>query len=360
MRFFSILLLFVNITSAQITLILTDGKRISGTQISENANFVVIDAGGSQLSVLKSLIDTIVPGTEPADLASSAAEADITNGSTVADPSPAIADSPGTAGATLTSANVKPVSAPRPPKPMTVTRATRLSLEALLEKPDAIESLDLSYQNLDALSGQIVFFKNLKRLDLKGNNLEKLPPEIGDLTRLTELDLRLNRISQLPAEISNLTGLAVLLLTGNDFTARGLAELRSLLPFTRVIASPSGLLRSKKDRPRPIAADDRATLDSLQQRCSMGDAGACRQLGSFWEELSDNERAALAYEEGCRSDSRDTSDAALTCCVEAAEFFNEFIRDRETAQSLYDHVCTMESHHAETACERADRLRRRK
>jgi hypothetical protein len=236
---------------------------------------------------------------------------------------------------------------------------SRPSLDSLLDHPKAVTTLDLSFGNLTELSGKIMFFTNLRRLDLKGNKLRTLPAEIGDLTKLTDLDLRLNRLTQLPPEISNLTGLKYLLLTGNALSAEALNTLRSQLPFTKIICSPAGLIRSQNDRPAPLTIAGMRAIDSLSGPCGQGSPGACRALGSLYEELHDFERAILAYEGGCRLNSNDTSKSALTCCMEAAEFYAEFLNDRETSMNLYKHVCQLGSYFTEEACEHMMKKRRK-
>jgi hypothetical protein len=227
------------------------------------------------------------------------------------------------------------------------------SLDYLLDAPLKVKVLDLSNAGLNEISGKIMFFTNLTSLDLRDNNLTELPPEIGDLTKLTTLDLRMNHLTRLPQEVSNLTGLQYIFLTGNNFSGKELSQVRKLLPFTRIIHIPlSTYLR--KEKPRTPSSDLRRTIDSLEALCRQSQPQACEILGSIYEELNDLEQATITYDEGCRQSAQDTSKAALTCCMEAAEFYGSFLKDKVTARLIYRYVCVMAKHFAGTACDRTD------
>jgi hypothetical protein len=350
---------------AGLTVRLKDGTVLRGDEESQNVNYIFLNNNGFRITILKSLIDTILETESaapdaPNNAVETAAPAPTPDGADTAAPLPVPADSPRVAGSAAPSGSptVPPILKPRsgeieiaPPLP---------DLDSLLNNPKAVESLDLSYGSLSELSGKIMFFTNLRRLDLKGNKLRTLPPEIGDLTRLTELDLRLNRFTEIPPELSNLTGLKHLLLTGNDLPSQALSMAQAQLPFTQIICGPASLLRSQDDRPRPLTAADKQTLDSLAVACANGASATCAELGALYEELRDYERAILAYDQGCRMSARDTTRSALTCCMEAAEFYAAFLNDRQRSSIIYKHVCLLGSYFSDEACERIAKKKRKR
>ena len=52
--------LCVSLSLAGIRVVLKDGTAVEGEKKSENMNFLVLDAGGSPVSILKTIIDTII------------------------------------------------------------------------------------------------------------------------------------------------------------------------------------------------------------------------------------------------------------------------------------------------------------
>ncbi|MGB5420430.1 leucine-rich repeat domain-containing protein, partial [Algibacter sp.] len=66
----------------------------------------------------------------------------------------------------------------------------------------ALESVDLSYNGLDAIPATIANLTNLKTLNLQNNKLKKLPQVMESLTSLTSLNLYYNEISEIEALLS--------------------------------------------------------------------------------------------------------------------------------------------------------------
>jgi internalin A len=96
----------------------------------------------------------------------------------------------------------------------------REELLAIIEqaKQRGQTSLDLRFQDLDALLPEISQLTNLTSLDLSSNQLTVLPKEIGQLTNLRSLDLSSNQLTVLPREIGQLINLTSLDLSSNRLT----------------------------------------------------------------------------------------------------------------------------------------------
>ena len=83
--------------------------------------------------------------------------------------------------------------------------------------------LDLSNNQLTAVSREIVNLSSLGRLNLAENQLASLPPEFGYLASLFWLDLSGNQLSALPPGFGNLSALSYLFLSENQLTTLPLA-----------------------------------------------------------------------------------------------------------------------------------------
>ncbi len=70
---------------------------------------------------------------------------------------------------------------------------------------NSIEKLDIPFCNIEAISDNIRYFKNLKYLRVTGCNLNEVSPEIGKLQNLEYLDISNNpALTSLPKEIKQL------------------------------------------------------------------------------------------------------------------------------------------------------------
>jgi hypothetical protein len=324
--------------------VLKDSTVIEGKKVSENLNFIVIDVGGSNLSLLKSKIDTIINLDAKVSEQDSSKQAAPIRKKAAAKPAK----------------KSKPI--PRPPKPKPAPRIAapskparpvpRLTIEQHLENNDNITYLDLSYFELDRLSPRIVNFKRLKHLDLKGNELSELPPEIGDMTTLETLDLRFNRIEQLPPQLSNLTGLRIVLLTGNRIGRNEIYHLARMLPQTRVVFSSAPQLRVKRNRPKALLENDYSTIDSLEKLCAAAKTDCCFALGNLFKKYSDYERAITAFEAGCPLVQPDTSSITLDNCEQAAMIYELIYKDRGRAKAFRLYICKMAPQRFKESCER--------
>jgi Leucine-rich repeat (LRR) protein len=113
------------------------------------------------------------------------------------------------------------------------SRATELNLsrnydqnsESLIELPDslweltALQSLNISYNQLTALPEAIGQLTQLQSLDISYNQLTALPAAIGQLTQLRSLDISDNQLTALPEAIGQLTQLRSLYISYNQLTA---------------------------------------------------------------------------------------------------------------------------------------------
>jgi leucine-rich repeat protein SHOC2 len=80
-------------------------------------------------------------------------------------------------------------------------------LPASMAGLDAIEELDLSYNELESLPDELGQLKRLKLFDLQGNRLRTLPRTVGQLTALLRLTLHENQLTALPDSIGQLASL---------------------------------------------------------------------------------------------------------------------------------------------------------
>lgn len=125
----------------------------------------------------------------------------------------------------------------------------KLSRNNLKELPEWIgefpmlEHLDLSNNSLGALPPSIGNLQHLKFLGLNRNVITTLPPEAGRLKRLEVLELWDNEVDSLPDDIRLLNSLRTLELRGILFSEQEQAHIRSLLPETDVLFSPSCLCK---------------------------------------------------------------------------------------------------------------------
>lgn len=119
--------------------------------------------------------------------------------------------------------------------------------------------LDLSNQDISAVSQDIFEMTNLVELDLSGNRLTGaipaeirkltklqvldlsdnamtgLPAEVGQLKELRTLDLSNNQLTGLPMELGALTSLETLDLRGNPYSKLDLDQIRAKLTSTQIL-----------------------------------------------------------------------------------------------------------------------------
>jgi len=125
----------------------------------------------------------------------------------------------------------------------------KLSRNNLKELPEWIgelsmlEQLDLSNNSLSSIPPSIGNLQYLKFLGLNRNIITTLPPEAGRLKRLEILELWDNEVDSLPDDIRLLNSLLTLDLRGILFSEQEQAHIRSLLPDTDVLFSPSCLCK---------------------------------------------------------------------------------------------------------------------
>jgi len=85
-----------------------------------------------------------------------------------------------------------------------------------LEPLVQLQTLDMSFNNLDNLSSCISRLKNLKQLNLSHNQLVELPSSVRHLTKLHSLALDYNQIVSIPDKVvANLSRLAKLTISNN-------------------------------------------------------------------------------------------------------------------------------------------------
>jgi Leucine-rich repeat (LRR) protein len=118
-------------------------------------------------------------------------------------------------------------------------RDLRLAMNRIASVSSAIglfrrlETLDLSHNDIDILPAAIGRCTLLRVLKLASNRLLWLPPEICQLTALEMLDLDQNGLTALPEEMDRLTRLECLLLQGNALSS--LPDRLDQLPLRRLI-----------------------------------------------------------------------------------------------------------------------------
>jgi Leucine-rich repeat (LRR) protein len=89
------------------------------------------------------------------------------------------------------------------------------------------------------LPASIGNLQQLKFLGLNRNRITTLPPEAGRLKRLEVLELWDNEIDSLPDDIRFMSSLRTLELRGILFSEQEQSYIRSLLPDTDILFSPS-------------------------------------------------------------------------------------------------------------------------
>ncbi len=309
----------------EITVSLSNGKTFTGTRSQENEKFLTINVNGSDIRILKSMIEEI--------------SIEIPRESTVS-----------------TDRNsINPADEEEPLISDVSGRVKSSSVEVLLVNPGDITWLDMSFERLSKLNPKISFFSNLTYLDLKGNSLTELPESIGDLTSLRVLDLRFNKLRELPPHIGNLTGLQYLFLSENRFSHSELARLEQLLPSATVVHTPG--LEKKKGKPLPFTVREGEYADSLRIVCQNGEADACLALAEFWLGVNDWERGILACEWGCPLDRSELSSTAIECCDKAAELNKDVLGLPVRAAMYYKRICESSTPRSTRACIQLEKLR---
>ena len=82
----------------------------------------------------------------------------------------------------------------------------------------ALTNLDLSYMELEHMSGSIGKLTKLNILEVMCNELTDLPAQIGQLTNLHRLDCSFNGLRSIPPETGQLINLKQLFLSDNQLT----------------------------------------------------------------------------------------------------------------------------------------------
>ena len=92
-----------------------------------------------------------------------------------------------------------------------------------------LESLYLSFNQLNAIPAQLGNLSNLERLSLSFNQLSAIPAQLGNLSNLRSLSVSSNQLSgSIPAQLGNLSNLESLSLTGNQLSGAIPGELGNL------------------------------------------------------------------------------------------------------------------------------------
>jgi hypothetical protein len=97
-----------------------------------------------------------------------------------------------------------------------------------------IEFLDISFNQIYQLPGEIAQLKRLKYFRCTDNRLQELPAGISDLTLLEELNLEGNKLKSLPEKLYKLKKLRVLKLGGNPLDYREKERIEKELPRTEI------------------------------------------------------------------------------------------------------------------------------
>ena len=97
-----------------------------------------------------------------------------------------------------------------------------------------LETLWLSYNELQALPSSLFELKQIRRLSLANNKLEELSEQLGELSNLEYLYLETNKLTTLPKSIKKLQKLRHLNLANNPIDIKEKRALQRILPNTRI------------------------------------------------------------------------------------------------------------------------------
>lgn len=97
-----------------------------------------------------------------------------------------------------------------------------------------VTTLNVSNNQLTSLPSGISKMVNLQVLNIENNRLESLPPEIARLTKLIEILANNNRMTSLPGELGTMTWLKLLDISGNDIPSGTVDQVKSQLQSTQV------------------------------------------------------------------------------------------------------------------------------
>ena len=89
------------------------------------------------------------------------------------------------------------------------------SVQEALFSDEKVYRLDLSYQNLNALSTDLTKLRDLQELNISGNLFQEIPTEIFNLSRLQILNVNHNQIYRISGMIVILQNLEELYMVGN-------------------------------------------------------------------------------------------------------------------------------------------------
>ena len=108
-----------------------------------------------------------------------------------------------------------------------------LSLPRVIAHP--LQKLNVSGNSLTVLPWSVGHYGNLQTLDASRNQLDGIPTSIGKLTGLQELHLKGNNLTNTPSSIRKCTQLKLVDLRANPLDARAIAKLRRYLPADCVL-----------------------------------------------------------------------------------------------------------------------------
>jgi Leucine-rich repeat (LRR) protein len=97
-----------------------------------------------------------------------------------------------------------------------------------------LETLWLSYNELQALPSSLFELKQIRRLSLANNKLENLSEQLGELSNLEYLYLEKNKLTTLPKSIKKLQKLRHLNLANNPIDIKEKRALQRILPNVRI------------------------------------------------------------------------------------------------------------------------------
>ncbi|GJM35283.1 MAG: hypothetical protein DHS20C18_42840 [Saprospiraceae bacterium] len=152
------------------------------------------------------------------------------------------------------------------------------TIPAAITQLKVLQSLQLSYCQLENIPPQIGELQQLTSLDLSGNLLNDLPHQIGQLNKLVYLDLSRNAFRRFPAQVAQLQQLKQLDLYDNQLTGIP-KEVRRLHQLTHLDLSGNklnnlpkeiGLLQNLTDldlRDNPIPTEEREIIQNLLPNC---------------------------------------------------------------------------------------------